>query len=609
MKKIRFLALSLVISASLCAAPDVELYNAVTRLQELALEVKEPETQKLIKEALKGAEGVLRSGDRASPEMAKKALIMVKKVSAVAHAHALGSHFHHKHPDHKYWSSSSSASCDMCHGIDEVASEVEKCCEDIKNRIEQIISTLASDVPCEAPFVIDAVPVELSESGKYCVTKDLLYDGTGAAITVTADNVTINFQNHSLTLNNSLAEGILVDDVSEFTLENDIITGSSVYQTDSSVAVHLVDVQKANLMNLYTKNTTKGIWIENSSDVQVSRCFLEAHEGSPYVSTPVKPAGVTNGAAIWISGSDGVSIDGSTFRALNVSEFPATRSSTACVIDDTSKNIAFTGSNFYDWLITMYAPSVEGLLIDGCQAIANNFSQLQLVQLGSCGEDGEANDIIIKNSIFKKDQPESSNFDGILLVSGRGCLLDSLILDVNSSNTDDYTVAALHIGVPDCTTYHNVLVKNCLFKGSVTTAVRILAGDAVLIEDSQITATDGLAVVITGGSEGCLVNNCVIHATLGSIILTPDTPNGFRNNQVYGADDGVGISVTGPVNVTNNSVYGNSTGIVTSGGIEEVYFNTSCHNFTVDCTNVATAQASGNVAMAGSTICCDFEEQ
>ena len=38
MKKIRFLALSLVISASLCAAPDVELYNAVTRLQELALE-------------------------------------------------------------------------------------------------------------------------------------------------------------------------------------------------------------------------------------------------------------------------------------------------------------------------------------------------------------------------------------------------------------------------------------------------------------------------------------------------------------------------------------------------------------------------------------------
>lgn len=54
--------------------------------------------------------------------------------------------------------------------------------------------------PCTLACVpISAVPVTISAAGTYCVTGDLVFGGTGYAIDVAADDVTIDFGGYSLT--------------------------------------------------------------------------------------------------------------------------------------------------------------------------------------------------------------------------------------------------------------------------------------------------------------------------------------------------------------------------------------------------------------------------
>ena len=51
---------------------------------------------------------------------------------------------------------------------------------------------------CEDYYVIDKVPAFIDKPGKWCVKKNLKFTGTGNAITVTANNVTLNFGDHNL---------------------------------------------------------------------------------------------------------------------------------------------------------------------------------------------------------------------------------------------------------------------------------------------------------------------------------------------------------------------------------------------------------------------------
>jgi hypothetical protein len=58
---------------------------------------------------------------------------------------------------------------------------------------------LTGSRPAQAQFVVNSVPAVLSIPGTYVVSNDLFYSGTGAAITITASGVTLDFAGHTLT--------------------------------------------------------------------------------------------------------------------------------------------------------------------------------------------------------------------------------------------------------------------------------------------------------------------------------------------------------------------------------------------------------------------------
>ncbi len=578
------------------------LEGAVARLKSKAKNVKDPQLQKIIREALKSAAQVGRAGKNATLETTKNALSSVQKVIAVLGAQKQQTHLH----------SSSSSSCDACSDLSELASDFEECCEDIKHELTELLEFLQTQFPCEMTKVINTVPVIISESGKYCVTTDLVYNGPNTAILVTADNVTINFHNHSLTLTNNLAQGIVAQDVSEFTLENDIIQGSTIFQTATSAAVHLVRVNKATLKNLYTKNTTRGIFIEDSTDIEVLHSLLEAHESSDLTPPPSTTAsflvlGSGNGAGIWIAGSTGVTVDACTFQSATIENYNPFRTNTAIHVELASENISIFNSSFFDWFCTINVLQVEGLLIDHCVVKANIFSSFHFVQLGDCDETHTANDAIIRNSTFKKYPTEVIDFDGILLANGAGCLIENVVVDSSSFGTEGYSAAALHIGIAECALYSNVLVRQSIIKGFNTNTLYIDAGRNVTVENSQLSSF--FRTVEMRDAAACVVKDCVISGGEVGVYLNTTGKNAIMNCQIFNCST-VGINVVDSAgnHISGNSVYNNSTGIsFPSGTPVEAYFNTACNNST-NCINVDSAQNPGDYpALAGSNICCNSE--
>ncbi len=505
-------------------------------------------------------------------------------------------------------SNRSDSSCDVCKEVSELDSEASSFCHDVKKDIDKVFEALENTIGCDATMAISEVPVVISQPGKYCVTQDLVYNGSLAAITVTANNVSINFYNHSLTLTNENAQGIFVQNASEFTLENDIIQGSSLFQTDTSAAIYLSNVSKAHLVNLYTMNTTKGIWIQNSSDVLIERSFLEAHESSDFIP-PVAPFATTsnpnNGGGVRIENSSGITVDKTVFLAPTLEDQYQTDVAFYVV---GSSNITLKNSQIYNWLSSIDALSVDGFLIEGCEAIANVYSENHLVQLGDVAAGSVAHDIIIRNSIFNKALSEAPDFDGIMLVQGSGCLIEDVVVDTVCFESLT-TPGALHIGNGEFA-FSEVVVSRSVFSGYNTYTVMIENGLDVTIRDSQITSDDLTALMMTGAAN-CVVKNCFINGVDYGVRLDTTGKNAIINCQITGAaTTGIVVLDSAGNNISGNSVFGNYNGIDFSASTDvEAYFNVSCNNRNMDCNAVLQDQLPGDTPVfAGSNVCCSVSK-
>ncbi len=573
------------------------------KLKTLGRKIKDPDIQNKIKAALKSTEMVLRAGINASPEKVRKAhSIMQQLLTATYQNDVL--HVSHNH-------SGSSGQCDICGDIGKIESEFKNCCVDIKRDLAEILTFLETQFPCSNEMAISNVPIIITAPGKYCVTRDLTYNGPGTAITVTADNVSINFENHSLTLTDSAAQGIVALNVSEFTLENDIIQGASIFRSPTSAAVHLINVQKATINNIYTKNTTRGIEIENSSDVLVQYSHVEAHEGIVQINfpSPATLAGSGNGGGIWINGSTGVTIDSCAFVGADLT-FDPSRTSFGLHIEGDSRDIIVTNDTFTNWLGTIQVLNVTGLLIDHCIAVASPISNLNIVQLGSCDPTNNANDVTIQNSNFTQTTAVQG-FDGFLILGGSGCLLENLLIDTSSLDIPNgYLPAAVHFGMPACTPYTNLVARDCIIKGSNGRTVYIEVGDKITLDECQISGGTNVNVYLLDATS-CVVKNSNIFNGDSGIFIDNGAggdKNSIENCLVYdNTVNGIVVADQKANHLSGNSVWGSRSGISLSfAGFTETYFNTSCNNSVHNCTNVSPSQVPGaSPAVAGSNVCCN----
>ncbi|MCE5294267.1 MAG: right-handed parallel beta-helix repeat-containing protein [Chlamydiales bacterium] len=586
------------------------LAAAQIRLKTLASTSKDPELLDLVKVALKRVNYVVQGGEDVPQELVLKALSSVQKVQARVSQTQVQDSIKAEHSSHRI--SDSSSHCDVGHDIAELESEVEDCCNVIQQQLTEILTFLENQFPCDNVQVINNVPVIINASGKYCVTKELLYSGTGAAITVTADNVSINFHNHSLTLTDPNAQGVVAQNVSEFTLENDIIQGSSIFRTATSAAVRLSGVQKATLTNIYTKNTTRGVDIVDSTDVHVRLSKFEAHEGRAQAvfPSPATLAGTGDGGGVWIVDSNGVSVDTSSFVGADLG-FDASRSSFAMHVEGASRNIQVSNSTFNNWLGTFHILNVTGMIIDHCQAVASPISNFNLIQMGSCDEAEHANDVIIKNSNFIQTTAVQG-FDGLLILGGSGCILENVLVDTTSQDilvNPAYLPSALHIGTAGCDPYTNLVATNCVIKGVNGRTVHIESGSNIVLDGCQISGGTNVNVFMTFASSCVVKNSMIFNGDSGFFLVAGAGTGGnsIENCQVF--DNTVyGIQVSDQTNnhVSGNSVWGSRVGIYLSfAGFTETYNNTVCNNSVNNCHNVNQAQTPGaSPAVVGSNVCC-----
>ncbi len=587
------------------------LEGTLPKLESLAKRIQDKKLSREVNEVLQYAKAVVLAKNSDNQEMVEQTLGKVQALTRWLKVNKL------KMQAKKMYENSSG--CDGCRELNDLESDVSKCCKEIDALLWQLLELLQAEFPCDAPIAISTVPYTIRQPGKYCVTKDLRYVGSGAAITVASDNVTLNFHNHSLTLTDQNAQGVVVTDVSEFTLLNDVIQGEQLFHTTTSVAVKLTNVQKATLENIYTYNTTKGIQIIDSTDVKVVGALVRYHEGSFGDSV------TSQGAGVWVENSIGVWVDATTFEGAAIGEDPNTASNGIFIFGD-SENVVVKDSTFRDWPISIYASQVTDLTIDHVEAVAAFFSNLCLCQFGDFNtEDELANNIIIRDSSFSQ-QNSVPGFDGLLFAQGSSAALENVIVHTASSTDDGYLPAAIHIGCANssgCTpalAYDSIFATNCMVTGDNAFGLFIENGTNNTFTNSEFFGANFANVYILGFGEGSGAGGCQIRDSLIADAQDSESGSGVYiqnsfvnavvncevvNNSVYG----IFVDENSSANhIRGNRVFGSVFGIDNQGGNTETYYNTSCNNSNTNCINVSTPQVPSDIVLVGSNICCQIED-
>lgn len=571
-----------------------ELDRQLPELVRLSNRIKDPVLQKQVGQVIAFAKEV------STPEAAKKALAAVTK----AQMHLKQSKLEEKA---KKSSSSSSSDCSICSELSSFESDIKHCCHSLHRDLQAILQEIVAESACPASIAIASVPYVISQSGKYCVTEDLVYSGTAVAITVTASNVSINFNNHSLSLTNPAAIGIEVQG-NEFLLENDIISGPTGSST--SAAIFLNGVNKATISNVYTQNTTFGIEMINANDVLVENSLFQNHTGL------VSEDPHTMGAGVWVETSTGVMIDSCTFEGITAAPVDGQMADGLYITG--SNNVSVTNSSFSDWLTSIWVDSATAINIENCFAIPSQFSTASLVQIGDVFSGSIVNDLVIRNSTFMQPYTQPG-FDGLLFYQGSEALLENVVVATVTENiVAGYSPGAIHIGCQengDCDPpigFGNIYGVDCLVTGQNFNGLYVENGSNVSFTRSQFTEATQANVFFDAAAQNCIISNSVMGNAPGTgygvLINAGAVGNAIIDSEIANNGAGGVVVAAGATDtfIRGNRIFENGiVGIFNSEPTTAFFFNTSCNNPT-NCigVNPLVDTTPTDAIVAGGNVCC-----
>ncbi len=469
---------------------------------------------------------------------------------------------------------------------------------------------------CDEVRTIRRVPITITRSGKYCVTRDLTYDGAGAAITIAADNVTINFANHNLFLTDPAAEGILAVDVEELTILNDKISTGSVSNIQSSNAIHLIGVSKARIDNVFTENTFDGINIETSNDVTVTNSHHKNHVGGFFDTEGGNPSG----SGIEIRGSVGVTIDNAYFEGSS-GENQFSDSSITIANASSSINITNTKHNFVSDAIFV-AQGSSGILVENLTATFDPLAFYSGISVGGANDEIPTNDLIFRN-VTLTHLNAFEGWDGVNIGIATGIIFENVIIDTNTSVALDFTPAALHFGCADingCEGEDAKFSTNGLFSKVIISnnndyGLLVEAGVDLVFDNIEVTGSS-INNVYLSTSYGNTVKNSYIGDSLGGngiAVSSSAIGNAILNNVVTSNETGI-IVYTGATQtrIEENHVFANITFGINVGMTDtQTYYNRSCGNGpsgSSNCSGVFPSNNPGDPSVVGENICCSVED-
>ena len=438
------------------------------------------------------------------------------------------------------------------------------CCEKLRHELCQL-------KPCGDQHVIEKVPAVVDKPGKWCVKNNLEFTGTGSAITVTANNVTLNFGDHNLLIPSEGAVGIFANGVSELVILNDKISSPTVSTDPTVIAIHLLNCDKVTVDNVFTQNTFHGIFAENSTDVFITRSRFKDHVGGLETDDTL-----SNG--VKASGSTAVVIEESTFSGGGANP-GITNQTEGIQFNNGCTNCRVSNCQFSLVDEGIFARQTDGLIIENNTFEATLETPFALIQTGTVG-DFACNDVIIRNCTFNsngsfagggivllngannliEDVTINSNgnagfgiligflaingfpssgvsgviikntlitnvnaipgFDGILLAKANGVLVDNVIIDTNAAFVPGYHPAAIHINEADTDGDPSLVVTGLTIRNSV------------------ITNTPDIGIRSESGNSNIVVENCNIAGGVTANIFFDDTSNSVIKNNEINASSG-----------------------------------------------------------------------
>ncbi len=558
-----------------------ELDLHIPHLKRLAQTHMDPVIKKQLHEVLHYATKVSSAGKAAKKESLTKALGAVHR--------AISFMTEQNQAKNAY------TSCDPCEELSSLQENLADSFIEVKAELYKLLEFLEADHPSQSYVAIHELPITLTESGKYFLTDDMVHSGAGAAITISADNVVLDCKNHSITLNNQDADGIVVHGSSDVAIENCHILASG-----AKSAVSLRNVQKASISNFYSVKTTQGIQLKNCQNVSVENSHLGFHDGSDLVL----------GAAVSIEDSESITVSKSHFEGSGSYMKPGATSN-ALLISGSSQNVRILDSTFSNWLNTITVNEVLGLHIDSCMVEGSPISDKNLVELGTIAT--QANDIQITNSSFIQKKAKEG-FDGILFLNGQGAKLENIVLDITTTG-DSYKPSAIHVGCKNngpvscspAVLYSDIEAKNCQILGSFPYALHIENGAYIDFSSSQF-ADASVANIFMDNAKSCTIKDSNIQNGANGILISQNAAScGILGCEISNNDQNGITVVQNSQNafVANNKIFGNGGyGFVDNEATTASYFNTVCKN-SKNCLGVLPAQLPGTSPQtAGSNLCC-----
>ncbi len=514
----------------------LELKHSLPLLQKLADGITNKKTLSDVTEVINYSQKVLKSRSKAKPRSVKKALKSTLKA------------IHYLKHDYETMKDKRTSTLETA-----ITSHFTQ----IKNEMADITSQLQATISYATPIAIRSLPYSISNSGTYYFPTNLTYTGSQTAITISTDNVILNFYDNALTLTNTNATAISCTNSNECAILNGTING---IQDGSSNAV------------VFTGSS--GISIQNT---------------------------LLNGTSLQLKDSESVCINSCGF------EGSATSSASAITIQGDTNHIAITSTTFNNWQNTIEAHQVTGLLIEDCILKGSDTTAGSLLTLGSTT--AQANNVQIRDTSFIQ-QVEASGFDAVLFLNGSGALLENVLVDASTKTTSSYNPAAMHIGSNNLS-YNNILAKACIAKGTNDYGLFIENGSYVTYNNCQFTDAN-VANIYMSAATGCLISHCKVSDAIGSgiVIQNGSTENVIANCDISNnSQDGLVVEVSAQKNqILKNNVFDNGNfGISNSEATSVTLFNMSCNNGVSDCPNsgIYPVQAPGEAPITpGSNVCC-----
>jgi len=417
-----------------------------------------------------------------------------------------------------------------------------------------------SKCDCE-PTPINHVPYTITKSGRYCVAKNLTYNGVEAAITIATNDVSIDLNFHKLLLTSGAATGILVQNptIDELLQNIEILNGTigltqgTLPIAATSIAISLNNVVKAHVDNVLTHNTFRGIVGVLSSSILIENSTQVNHTNNPdNLLASAQSIRMLNSNNIIIKNDNVSAVQNTLISTSNVVGF---------VFIGTS-NVIIEDVNMIDIDIGIGAILSDNLNIDKLNVELSPLSNASFMQLGAGGGTPCTN-TIIRNSNFisRPTEPTAVGLDGLYLIEGKNLLIENVVILTKSTPFEAGIIAgAIHIGSSP-NIFTDVKIINTVVSGSNVDAIVVELGSNITLDNVVVSEALENNIRLINARNVTIKNSDIQAGTTNGINVEVGSQcNTISNTNIR--DNGLGLLISGNNNITRDSnIYCNTTNI------------------------------------------------